>query len=84
MSKADKMFEELGYKKFEGLRQIEYHNKNYVIVFEKDTKVFYCSKDEYEDYITMQELKAINQKVLELRVVKKMNDIEIWKDINRI
>ena len=89
---ADEMFEELGYEKYNEYVYINYHTKNEdkdiefatIIEFDEDKKTFY--KDNYGSIgdITMQELKAINQKVLELRMVKKMNDIEIWKDINRI
>ena len=61
---ADEMFRELGYKRYEGLRCIEYHNGNNIIVFDKDVKHFYCSKFEETDFFTMQELKAINKKCL--------------------
>lgn len=67
MSEADKMFEELGYGKCEDLRKIHYINKeNERIVFNKDTRKFYKESYEYEDYITMQELQAINKKCKEL------------------
>lgn len=69
MSKADKMFEELGYKKEEndkGIRYIEKgrilgDNFNFEIFFAKISKLVGCT-----GLITMQELQAINEKVKEL------------------
>ena len=67
MSEVDKMFEELGYGKYEDLRKIHYINKeNERIILNKDTRKFYKESDEYEDYITMQELQAIYKKCKEL------------------
>lgn len=66
MSKADKMFEELEYKKFEGLRTIDFYNDNGLIQFDKDCKQIHINKNEETDFITMQELQAINEKVKEL------------------
>lgn len=74
MSKADKMFEKLGYKKsYTQLKDIKfYKDDDNVIYFKLDYKAFNKS-GEYDgmcDYITMQELQAINEKVKELRVVR--------------
>ena len=40
MSEADRMFEKLRYKKFEGLRTIDYFNKYGEIQFSKNTKKY--------------------------------------------
>lgn len=67
MTNADKMFEELGYIKHENNFGIYYHDKEdkwgeyTAIVFDKEDKTLH-----FEIYITMQELKAINQKCKEL------------------
>lgn len=64
---ADKMFEELGYTKHENNFGIYYHDKEdkyeeYIsICFDKEDKTIH-----FGIYITMQELKAINEKVKEL------------------
>ncbi len=63
---ADELFEDLGYKKQEGLREINYYRGNDEIVIYKDLKWFSCSKQEEIDFINMQELQAINKKVEEL------------------
>ena len=78
MSKADEMFKELGYKVFvnNGFNLFEYV-KHYElrpekhIKFEMDRTITIAKKYENElavnsDYITMQELKAINQKCKEM------------------
>lgn len=73
MSKADEMFEKLGYKKEYNLQinDINYY-KNYdnVIHFILGRKSFFKSGefDGMHDYITMQELKAIIKKCKELRM----------------
>lgn len=67
MSEADKMFEELGYKKFEGLRTIDFYNDNGLIQFDKACKQIHINKNEETDFITMQELQLINKKVEELK-----------------
>ena len=66
MSKADKMFENLGYEKLQD-------NKNITEYIDKDINnkvVFYKNLKEvaklYNFGITMQELQAINEKVKEL------------------
>lgn len=66
MSKADEMFEELGYKKFEGLRTIDFYNDNGLIQFDKTYKCVHINKNEETDYIDMQELQATNEKAKEL------------------
>ena len=65
MSEADKMFEKLGYDKFyENSTDIRYSNEcNEIIVFYRAVKTF--EKNTYP--INMQELKAINKKVDELK-----------------
>ena len=76
MSKADEMFEKLGYKKIKELKRrngeiwgIEYINdREYIsITFDLIGKEFCVSNDDsYAIYSTMQELQAINEKVKEL------------------
>lgn len=63
---ADEMFEELGYKKNEGLRSIDFCNKYGLLQFDKNSNVIHIDKCEYTDFITMKELQAINKKVEEL------------------
>lgn len=67
MSKADEMFEKLGY--------IEHYNTEYAEIFRKDSKKSFGRQIAFnqktkgimiENYITMQELQAINEKVKEL------------------
>ena len=74
MSKADKMFEELGYKKsYTQLNQIKsYKDDDNVIYFDIERKSFNKVRKYVGmcDDITMEELKVINEKVSELRVVK--------------
>ena len=71
MSKADEMFEKLGYKKSSDDKySIEYRKINYENLYEinfwKSDKT--VSKNRFRDmgYITMPELQAINEKVKEL------------------
>lgn len=69
MSEADKLFEELGYNSFEGLRTIDYFLDEFnSFQFQKSSKKVFIRKDEMADFISMQELKAINMKVKELRL----------------
>jgi len=82
MSEADKLFEELGYKKIiDDDREITYRYKKYVfgelienfITFKKINKLvakyYEDSNDiQYSELCTMQELKAINMKCKELRM----------------
>lgn len=67
MSEADKMFEELGYEKFEGLRTIDFYNDDGLIQFDKACKHIHINKNEETDFITLKELQAINKKVEELK-----------------
>lgn len=69
MSKADKMFEKLGYKKVEIDVFIQYNNINNLISINFNVQDKTVSKTEgycYSALITMQELQAINEKVKEL------------------
>lgn len=83
MSKADEMFEELGYEKIETEDEIRYlqwngelkeYSEQYGYVFRKSYKEIYPAcferRNDVAIDITMQELKAINEKVKELRVVR--------------
>lgn len=77
MSKADKMFEELGYKKIrDNEKEILYKkdkvSQEYFIAFGFETKTVMCEYAD-EDYemngafdFNMQELQAINEKCKEL------------------
>ena len=77
---ADKMFEELGYTVVEKTRTSYIYEKELYenghlqyelyIVFELKDKEFYKTNSSWKDIenITISELKAINEKVLELRV----------------
>lgn len=70
MSKADEMFEKLGYRKYSNTYSTFYQNnsKSKEILFDVEDKDFVC-QDMYDYdglYITMQELQAINEKVKEL------------------
>lgn len=66
MSKADMMFEKLGYEKYNEFVYIKIKDKGIVIEFDQEEKTF--RKDFYGEIgeITMQELQAINKKVKEL------------------
>lgn len=72
MKTADKLFEELGYKKFNKKHDFEnikyYKDNDNIFYFDETDKSFYKSGeyDEMCDDITMQELQAINKKVEEL------------------
>lgn len=72
MSEADKKFEELGFYKEELKGYIDYTNKetNKEISFMKDKKLIEVCRGVSSEYITMQELQAINEKC------KKMKWIE--------
>ena len=70
MSKADEMFEELGYNKLQpiGLQQCAYTNgKGKEIIINQMKRIGLYG---YYQWITLEELKAINEKVKELRVVR--------------
>lgn len=73
MSEADRLFEELGYeKKIENEDFLRYDNKDnpddtpMKICFSKYFKTFTKVRFLREEAISMQELKAINKKCLEL------------------
>ena len=95
MSKADKMFEKLGYKKYCSLqtcRYVRYCNivngeREYIIFSKNKTVRFQYLYTQVSKSITMQELQAINEKVRELRLdIMKINNlkesIEYFKKIN--
>lgn len=65
MSEADKMFENLGYKKIsENLEYIVYHNDEHLWTIQIDLKgKTLCIE---ERYLTLEELKAINKKCTEI------------------
>lgn len=69
MSKADEMFEKLGYKKFyENRDTIRYTNDNSIIIeFRNGMKAF----DKSMFGINVKELQAINEKVKELRLDRR-------------
>lgn len=66
MSKADEMFEKLGYYKDEGLYEIQYTSRDNQITFDKRNNTIIILSDDYDDKINVQELQAINEKVKEL------------------
>ena len=74
MSEADKLFKELGYKKYGGLetcRYVRYCNivngeKEYIIFSKNKTVRFQYLYTQVSKSITIQELKAINLKCQEL------------------
>ena len=62
MSKADEMFDELGYKKI-------HDNKRRIVYSNRLTRITFKIKDQWVDInmnLDMQELQAINEKVKEL------------------
>ena len=72
---ADELFKELGYEKIRNNKDFEVYRKNdyNIIDFERNDKRVYKSAryDTTSDGITMEELQAINKKVLELGWLKK-------------
>lgn len=68
MSEADKMFEELGYKKYEYLEHTDYWQEKTekIISFRNDKSVAVFNAYDGFEAITMQELKTINVKCKEL------------------
>lgn len=67
MTEADKIFEELGYRKHENNFGIYYHDKE--DKYEEYISIMFDKEDEtihFGTYISMQELKAINEKCEEL------------------
>lgn len=65
---ANEMFSELGYVKDETGEEIIYQLNQHEIVFYLSRKQFDCGCGIGREFITMQELKAINKKVEELGV----------------
>lgn len=92
MKTADKMFEELGYKKIE-----DEHNINYIKMYSFINRnrvreqIRFCKLDKYVHiesfnydtvvifgkFLDMQELQAINEKVKELRMDRKIREEKI-------
>ena len=68
MSEADKMLDNLGYYKYEFDTYIDYLSRETSkgITFRKDMQVIDCHCAIGSEYITMQELQAINKKCEEL------------------
>lgn len=77
MSKADEMFEELGYRNKELSYEIRYVRKfklkrpRHIIFSKLDKQIAVCEENTIElavnkDWFSMQELQAINQKCKEL------------------
>ena len=67
MSKADEMFKELGYKKYDQLSEIVYIKNDYnIIIFNLIENNFHKTGICMYDYISNEELTAINEKVKEL------------------
>lgn len=75
MSKADEMFEELGYKNVrENENWIVYKGKEKDIDFNKKYKTIEVENGMESKKFNMQELQAINEKVKELRVDRKIRE----------
>lgn len=72
MSEADKLFDELEFNKYELDTYIEYLNRKTreEITFRKDTRTVEKCRNVSSDYITMQELQAINKKCKELEWIE--------------
>ena len=68
MSEADKMLDNLGYNKYEFDTYIDYLSRETSkgITFRTDMQVIDCHCGIGSEYITMQELQAINKKCEEL------------------
>ena len=66
MSKADEMFEELGYKKEDDEYWIIYKGEEKDITFNKKYKNVEVYDERESQYMTMRELQAINEKCKEL------------------
>ena len=67
MSKADEMFEKLGFIKYEDKNNIKYFLGSREIWFYKQRKEIESSCGVGSELINMQELQAINEKVKELK-----------------
>ena len=72
MSEADKMFDKLGYNKYEFDTYIDYLSRltSKGITFRKDMQAIDSHCGIGSEYITMQELEAINQKCKELEWIE--------------
>ena len=68
MSKADEMFNDAGFNKYEFDTYIDYLSRenSHAITFRKDIKAIDSHCGIGSEYISMQELQAINEKVKEL------------------
>lgn len=79
MSKADEMFESLGYKKIETDYAISYvAGKNEIMFWRWSKNIQIISKN---GIVCIKELQAINEKVKELRMDKELEEAkEIIKD----
>ena len=80
MKTADSMFEELGYRKYyENEYEIQFRNSIWQIIFLKIPK-----KISISNILTMQELKAINEKCKELRMdINKQEHEEKIKELEK-
>ena len=75
MSKADEMFEELGYEKIQDDKYwVDYKKRNENISFNLTNKFIEASRKYKEDYmdkrVNIKELQAINEKVKELKWIE--------------
>lgn len=68
MTKADKMFDDAGFNKYEFDTYIDYLSRKncHAITFRKDIKAIDSHCGIGSEFINMQELQAINKKVKEL------------------
>ena len=73
MSKADELFDKAGFNKYEYNYKIEYlsREKSHEITFYLNTNLIESRCGIGSEYITMQELQAINLKVKELRLDRR-------------
>lgn len=76
MSKADEFFKSLGYKLLDNLDK-DYDNK-YIVYIKKEKTIKFKKEnhkvginDQQRNYINIQELQAINEKVKELRLDRR-------------
>ena len=78
MSKADKLFEELGYEKVSNIREstgyVYFKREKHSIYYEYPKIIFHNKFKKLtiqNDYLSIQELQAINLKVKELRLDRR-------------
>ena len=78
MSKADEMFAELGYEKVTNIREntgYVYFKKEKHFIYQEYPKIIFHNRIKkltiQNDYLSMQELQAINEKVKELRLDRR-------------